>query len=76
MRCHVAAEGDAVIIEITNAGRLPEGFDLGRLRSGVSGLSLVRSLLPRRSASLQLSVADGRVRTRIELRPPSVKAPG
>ena len=29
-----------------------EGFDLARVRGGVSGLGLVRALLPRRSATL------------------------
>jgi hypothetical protein len=39
----------------------------------VSGLGLVRALLPRRSASLSLEQQGGEVVTRVTLRAPSVK---
>ncbi|MBX3633854.1 MAG: PAS domain S-box protein [Rubrivivax sp.] len=78
VRCGVRAAGDdgaAVLLRIAGRGRLPEGFDLARLRSGVSGLGLVRALLPRRSASLTL-VQDGEdVVAAVELRPPGVRLP-
>ena len=77
VECSVAAEGDGVSIEIVNRGRLPPGFDLAQVRSGVSGLGLVRALLPRRSATLGLEPAgDDGVRARIVLRPPSVRREG
>jgi PAS domain S-box-containing protein len=48
--------GDAQVrIEIANRGRLPAGFDLARVPGGVSGLGLVRALLPRRNAALTLA---------------------
>jgi PAS domain S-box-containing protein len=74
VECSVAAEGDGVSIEIVNRGRLPPGFDLAQVRGGVSGLGLVRALLPRRSSTLALEPAgDASVRARIVLRPPSVQ---
>ncbi len=72
--CSVAADGDGVCIEIDNRGSLPPGFDLAQVRGGVSGLGLVRALLPRRSSTLSLEPGgDGQVRARIVLRPPSVR---
>jgi hypothetical protein len=48
------------------------GFDRALIPGGVSGLGLVRALLPRRSAQITLlDSADG-VRTELLLRPPSV----
>ncbi|MES3014361.1 MAG: PAS domain S-box protein [Pseudomonadota bacterium] len=65
--------GDAdVTIVIANAGTLPGGFDLARIPGGVSGLGLVRALLPRRSASLTLEPRDGRVFATLTLRRPGV----
>ena len=52
--------------------RQPEGFLLQNIRSGVSGLGLVRALLPRRSAILSLEQQGGEVVCRLELIPPSV----
>lgn len=78
VRCSVAAAGDdgvAVRLAIAGRGRLPEGFDLARLRSGVSGLGLVRALLPRRSATLALAQAGDDVVATVELRPPGVRRP-
>jgi hypothetical protein len=57
---------------IINPGRLPAGFDVKQVRGGVSGLGLVRALLPRRSAILSLEQQDGDVICRLELIPPSV----
>jgi PAS domain S-box-containing protein len=71
--CRVRAEGDAACIELRHAGRLPEGFDLAAFRSGVSGLGLVRALLPRRSALLALEQTGGEVVTTVRLQPPSVR---
>jgi hypothetical protein len=61
-----------VRIEIRNRAQLPQGFDLARFPGGVSGLGLVRALLPRRSAILSLEQQGEDVVCRLELIPPSV----
>ncbi len=67
--------GDAEVrIGIANPGELPEGFDLSRIRGGVSGLGLVRALLPRRGASLSIANRDGHVLALVVLAPPAVAA--
>jgi PAS domain S-box-containing protein len=73
VHCALAAAGDAACLEIRHPGALPEGFDLARFPGGVSGLGLVRALLPRRSATLSLQQADADVLTRVMLHPPSVR---
>jgi PAS domain S-box-containing protein len=72
VRCQLICDTAGVTVEIVNPGRLPEGFALQNVRSGVSGLGLVRALLPRRSAILSLEQQDGDVVCRLELIPPSV----
>jgi two-component sensor histidine kinase len=73
VHCTLQADGDALQLGIVNPGALPPGFDLAQIPGGVSGLGLVRALLPRRSASLALGARDGWVSTRVTLRPPSVQ---
>jgi len=75
VRCRLVVRGDGVAIRIASAGTLPPGFDLAQVPSGVSGLGLVRALLPRRSSSLSLATQGGDVVAEIELRPPSVRLP-
>ena len=70
--CHVVFDTTGVTLEIINPGRLPEGFALQNVRSGVSGLGLVRALLPRRSATLSLEQQGEDVVCRLALLPPSV----
>jgi PAS domain S-box-containing protein len=65
-----------VCIEITNRARLAAGFDLAQVRGGVSGLGLVRALLPRRGASLAIGQRGDEVVASIWLRPPSVRVDG
>ncbi len=72
VRCQLICDPAGVTVEIVNPGRLPEGFVLQNIRSGVSGLGLVRALLPRRSAILSLEQAEADVICRLELIPPSV----
>ena len=72
IRCTLYFDADGVRIVIENAGRLPAGFDLARVPGGVSGLGLVRALLPRRSAALAIEQDGARVVTTIALRPPGV----
>lgn len=76
VRCTVAVNGDAVDVEVRNQGTLRAGFDLASVRGGVSGLGLVRALLPRRSSTLAIEADGPEVRARIELRPPSVLREG
>jgi len=75
VRCRLAVRGDGVAIRIASAGTLPPGFDLAQVPGGVSGLGLVRALLPRRSSSLSLATQGDDVVAEIELRPPSVRLP-
>ncbi len=64
---------EAVRLGFANQGALPAGFDLARYRGGVSGLGLVRALLPRRSATLTVSQQGDRVLAQVLLRVPSVQ---
>jgi two-component sensor histidine kinase len=75
LRCAVDVEGDSVGIVIANPGRLREGFSLAAFPGGVSGLGLVRALLPRRSAVLSIETVGDEVLARVLLRPPSVLRP-
>ena len=60
-------------MQVRNAGRLPEGFSLAQVRGGVSGLGLVRALLPRRSALFTLQTVGEQVVAEVLLKPPSVQ---
>lgn len=72
LRCVMTAGEPGVRIDIRGSGRLPEGFNVDRVPGGVSGLGLVRALLPRRSARLAI-VQDGEdVLTRLDLTPPAI----
>jgi PAS domain S-box-containing protein len=75
VHCRLAAQGETVHIHITSRGALPPGFDLGQVRGGVSGLGLVRALLPRRSATFTLTQQADTVVAALELRAPSVRLP-
>ena len=70
--CMLVCADDEVQVQIYNPGALPEGFNLARIPGGVSGLGLVRALLPRRSARLMLVQEAGRVCTTVVLAPPGV----
>lgn len=70
--CALVCEEQRVRLTIRNEGRLPEGFDLARVPGGVSGLGLVRALLPRRRALLSLVQQDAQVVCSVELLPPSI----
>ena len=69
------AAGEGIAIEIRSRGRLPEGFELARVPAGVSGLGLVRALLPRRHARLELQQRGDEVVARVEIAPPCVRRP-
>jgi len=74
--CALEADAGGVRIVISNRALLPKGFRLTRIPNGVSGLGLVRALLPRRNATLRIEQADQHVVARVDLREPLVVRPG
>ncbi len=70
--CTLVCGADGVQIVIENRATLPADFSLARFPGGVSGLGLVRALLPRRSASLDIVQRGDMVVTTAALQPPSV----
>ena len=70
--CRLVCGETGVQIAIANAGSLPAGFSLARFPGGVSGLGLVRALLPRRSASLKVEQQGDEVVATIALSEPGV----
>jgi len=63
---------DGVELIIENPGTLKEGFDLSRITSSVSGLGLIKALLPRRGAKLDIVQSGSWVCTRLALSPPAI----
>ena len=59
-------------ISVYNPGQLRAGFSLAQVPPGVSGLGLVRALLPRRTATLTLVQAGIEVEARVVLVAPSI----
>jgi PAS domain S-box-containing protein len=70
--CTLVCGDDGVRLEIANRATLPAGFDVARFPGGVSGLGLVRSLLPRRSAKLAIEQRGEQVVATVSLSPPGV----
>jgi len=70
--CTLACSDAGVRVIIANRAQLPFGFTLARFPGGVSGLGLVRSLLPRRSASLSIEQQGEDVVATVTLAPPGV----
>ncbi|RZL09862.1 MAG: PAS domain S-box protein [Rubrivivax sp.] len=70
--CVLSSDEHGVSIRIRNVGSLPAGFTMDRIRGGVSGLGLVRALLPRRSSSIQLHQEADQVLTQLKLTPPGI----
>jgi PAS domain S-box-containing protein len=68
----VGTRPEGVELRIENPGQLRAGFDLSRIASSVSGLGLVKALLPRRGAKLAIEQHGGVVVTRLELQPPAI----
>ncbi len=75
VRASLRVQGDQVHVAIASRATLPAGLDLDARRSAISGLGLVRALLPRRSASMRLTQEGPDVVARLELRPPGVHLP-
>jgi PAS domain S-box-containing protein len=70
--CALECGEGGVRVAISNRARLPNGFSLARIPNGVSGLGLVRALLPKRTASLSIEQAEGIVVATVVLEPPGV----
>jgi two-component sensor histidine kinase len=75
VRCSLRVQGEVVHIAIASRATLPPGFELDARRSAISGLGLVRALLPRRSATMALAQEGDDVVARLALRPPGVQLP-
>ena len=72
IRCALQCDEARLTISVFNPGQLPAGFTLAQVPPGVSGLGLVRALLPRRSATLTLLQAGSEVEARIVLVSPGI----
>ncbi len=72
VHCSLTCSETQVRVGIANRGLLPAGFTLARYPGGVSGLGLVRALLPRRSATLTVEQHGDDVLATISLMPPGV----
>jgi two-component sensor histidine kinase len=72
IRCRIECGTDAVAIAIANRGALKPGFSLSAIPAGVSGLGLVRSLLPRKGAQMSLAAQGEDVVARLRLGPPAI----
>jgi hypothetical protein len=73
VECRVESSAEGVSLSIVNHGELPEGFRIDHRPSAVSGLGLVRSLLPRRHASLHFMQSGELVIATVMLAPPVVR---
>jgi PAS domain S-box-containing protein len=72
IHCRIDCAESTVLISIANQGVLAPGFSLAGIPAGVSGLGLVRSLLPRKGAKMSIEAEGTRVIARLELAPPAV----
>ena len=72
LACRLTSGDTGVVVSITNTGTLPPGFNLGQIRGSMSGLGLVRALLPRRNASLRVEQQGDTVLTIVALQMPGV----
>ncbi|HRP26849.1 MAG TPA: PAS domain S-box protein [Burkholderiaceae bacterium] len=70
--CHLHCDDDGVRITISNPGLLGADFKLARIPGGVSGLGLVRALMPRRCATLAIEQQGAQVQATVTLTPPGV----
>ena len=70
--CRLDCEAAAVRISVTSASRLPAGFSLAQVPPGISGLGLVRALLPRKGSAMTLEQQGDEVVAVLRLVPPAV----
>ena len=72
VQCVLNCGDEGVRITISNPGTLGADFKLSRIPGGVSGLGLVRALMPRRCATLELEQHGAQVLATVTLMPPGV----
>jgi PAS domain S-box-containing protein len=72
IRCLIDCAEGSIAIAIANRGTLAPGFSLAGVPAGVSGLGLVRSLLPRKGARMSIEADGPDVVARLALEPPAV----
>ncbi len=72
VRCRLDCEANAVRISVASASRLPAGFTLAQVPPGISGLGLVRALLPRKGSAMTLEQRGDEVVATLRLEPPAV----
>lgn len=72
VQVHLLADAAGVTVQIANDGVLPPGFRIEHRPQAVSGLGLVRALLPRRHASLAMEQRADQVVATVSLAPPVV----
>ena len=72
IRCVLHCDEARLAISIHSPGQLKAGFNLAQVAPGVSGLGLVRALLPRRTATLTLTQVGVEVEAKVVLVPPSI----
>ena len=72
IHCVLHCDEARLSVAVCNPGQLPAGFSLAQVAPGVSGLGLVRALLPRRCAELSLSQVGNEVEAKIVLVPPGI----
>jgi PAS domain S-box-containing protein len=70
--CRLECAADELVIAVVNDAVLMPGFDLALVPPGISGLGLVRALLPRKGAQLTLVQQGAQVWARLRLSPPGV----
>jgi two-component sensor histidine kinase len=73
VRVLVASRPEGMEFVIENPGQLPTGFSLADIAASVSGLGLVKALLPRRGARLSIEASGAVVLARLQLFPPAVR---
>jgi PAS domain S-box-containing protein len=73
VRVRVDGRSDGIEFVIENPGQLKSGFSLQDIAASVSGLGLVKALLPRRGARLSLETTGTLVLARLHLAPPAVR---
>ncbi|OGA97299.1 MAG: hypothetical protein A3E25_18555 [Burkholderiales bacterium RIFCSPHIGHO2_12_FULL_69_20] len=72
IRCVLHCDEARLAISVHSPGQLKAGFSLAQVPPGVSGLGLVRALLPRRTATLTLTQVGVEVEAKVVLVPPSI----
>lgn len=72
VRCRLECGASGVLVSVANRARLPAGFSLAQVPSGISGLGLVRALLPRKGAAIHIDQRGEDVVASLRLEPPGV----